>query len=198
MVKTKNNQSAKPRINRQKTATKGQRVTRGEVEVETRLPAPGNLVRRIRDEMDRLFEDLGVGSLTRSLPTTESLGLGIWAPDVEVFERQGELVVRADLPGLTRDDVKLDVTEKAITIDGERRQEHEETEEGYYRSERSYGRFTRRIPLPDNVDIDTANAQFRDGVLEVTFAAPERKGLKSRKLEIGEGSGRAMSKGAGR
>ena len=99
MGKIKSNQSTK---NRQKTATKGPRITRGELELETRLPAPGNLVRRIRDEMDRLFEDLGVGSLTRSLPTTESLGLGMWAPEVEVFERQGELVVRADLPGLTK------------------------------------------------------------------------------------------------
>jgi HSP20 family protein len=148
--------------------------------------------------MDRLFEDLGVHNLTRSLPTSESLGLSMWAPEVEVVERQGELLVRADLPGLTKDDISLDVTESAITIDGERRQEHEETEEGYYRSERSYGRFTRRIPLPDGVDIDTAKAQFRDGVLEVTFAAPERKGLKSRKLEIGEGSARAMSKASGR
>ena len=198
MAKTKNNLSTKPRVNRQKTATKSPRVTRGEFELETRLPAPGNLVRRIRDEMDRLFEDLGVHQLTRSLPTSESLGLSMWAPEVEVFERQGELVVQADLPGLTKDDIKLDVTDTAITIDGERRQEHEETEEGYYRSERSYGRFSRRIPLPDGVDIDTAKAQFRDGVLEVTFAAPERKGLKSRKLEIGEGSARAMSKASGR
>ena len=197
MAKTKNNLSTKPRFNRQKTATKSPRVTRGEFELETRLPAPGNLVRRIRDEMDRLFEDLGVHNLTRSLPTSESLGLSMWAPEVEVFERQGELVVRADLPGLTKDDITLDVTDSAITIDGERRQEHEETEEGYYRSERSYGRFTRRIPLPDGVDIDTAKAQFRDGVLEVTFAAPERKGLKSRKLEIGAGT-RTMSKSAGR
>lgn len=198
MTKIKNNQSAKPRVKRQKTATRDQRLTHGEIGLETRLPAPGNLVRRIRDEMDRLFEDLGVGNLTRSLPTTESLGLGSWAPEVEVFERQGDLVVRADLPGLTKDDIKLDVTEKAITIDGERRQEHEEREEGYYRSERSYGRFTRRIPLPEGVDIDTANAQFRDGVLEITFATPERKGLKSRKLEIGESSARAMSKATGR
>jgi len=197
VAKTKNNLSTKPRFNRQKTATKSPRVTRGEFELETRLPAPGNLVRRIRDEMDRLFEDLGVHNLTRSLPTSESLGLSMWAPEVEVFERQGELVVRADLPGLTKDDITLDVTDSAITIDGERRQEHEETEEGYYRSERSYGRFTRRIPLPDGVDIDTAKAQFRDGVLEVTFAAPERKGLKSRKLEIGAGT-RTMSKSAGR
>lgn len=140
MAKTKNNLSAKPRVHRQKTATKSPRVTRGEFELETRLPAPGNLVRRIRDEMDRLFEDLGVHNLTRSLPTSESLGLSMWAPEVEVVERQGELLVRADLPGLTKDDISLDVTESAITIDGERRQEHEETEEGYHRSEQTIGR----------------------------------------------------------
>ena len=175
-----NNQTARTK----NTEAKGRQVSRRETDPGSWLPAPGNLVRRFRDEMDRLFEDFGFDNLTHSLPNAESLGLGIWAPEVEVFERSGEMVVRADLPGLNKDDIKIDLTDRAITIEGERKQEREESDNGYYRSERSYGRFYRRIPLPEGVDIDTAKAQFREGVLEVTLAVPERKERKARKLEV--------------
>ena len=156
-------------------------------------------MRRFRDEMDRLFEDFGFGNLASSLPSRESLGLGLWAPQVEVFEREGHMVIRADLPGLTKDDIKVDVTNDAITIDGERRHEHEESEKGYYRSERSYGRFYRRVPLPEGINADTATANFRNGVLEITMAAPEAKERKGRKLEIaGESAPAARAKAAGK
>jgi HSP20 family protein len=195
MARVKNNKQATKTKN---TEPKRQQLSKGEVHLESRLPSPGNLVRRFRDEMDRLFEDFGFDNLTRSLPNPEALGLGMWAPEVEVFEREGEMVVRADLPGLTKDDIKIDLTENAITIDGERKQEYEESENGYYRSERSYGRFQRRIPLPAGVDIDTANAEFRDGVLEVTLAVSEVRKHKARKLEITDHSVSARAKAAGR
>lgn len=177
-----NNQSAKTK----NKETKRSDLTQRETDLGSLLPAPGNLVRRFRDEMDRLFQDFGFDSLTHSLPNAASLGLGIWTPEVEVFERAGQMVVRADLPGLTKDDIKIDLTERAITIDGERKQEHEESDNGYYRSERSYGHFYRRIPLPEGVDIDTAKAQFRDGVLELTFAVPKPLERKARKIEIAD------------
>jgi len=197
MAKGKNNQATKTRKSEtHNTATRNQQLSRQRQDPGSWLPAPGNLVRRFRDEMDRLFEDFGFGNLSHSLPTAESLGLGMWAPEVEIFEREGQMVVRADLPGLTRDDIKIDLTDSAISIDGERKQEHEESEHGYYRSERSYGRFYRRIPLPEGVNIDTAKAQFREGVLEVTFATPERAERKARKLEIADESSPAKARAA--
>src|SRR5579883_1343539 len=102
-------------------------------------PSPFTLMRRFAEEMDRLFEDLRLGS--------SSL-----LPRLEVTERGGKLVVRADLPGLTKDDVKVEVREDNLCIAGERRQEREEKRKGFYRSERSYGRFYREVPLPEGVD----------------------------------------------
>jgi len=191
MARTKNNQSTRTKGKE----TKGQQMTRRETDPGSWLPAPGNLVRRFRDEMDRLFEDFGFDNLTRSLPNPESLGLGMWAPEVEVFERADEVVVRADLPGLSKDDIKIDLTDSAITIDGERKQEREESDNGYYRSERSYGHFYRRIPLPEGINVDTAKAQFRDGVLEVTMARAEREERKVRRLEIAGEPARAKAAG---
>ena len=183
MAKGKASKSAKTE---NKETPKGRQLARREPDLGSLLAAPSDLMRRFRDEMDRLFEDFGFGNLASSLPSRESLGLGLWAPQVEVFEREGHMVIRADLPGLTKDDIKVDVTNDAITIDGERRHEHEESEKGYYRSERSYGRFYRRVPLPEGINADTATANFRNGVLEITMAAPEAKERKARKLEIAE------------
>lgn len=95
-----------------------------------------------------------------------------WAPDVEAFHRNNELVVRADLPGLTKSDIKVDVTENQITLQGERKREHEEEKGGVYRSERSYGSFYREIPLPEGAITEQAKANFKDGVLEITMPAP--------------------------
>ena len=160
--------------------------------------------------MDRLFEDFGFvrGWLTpgfgRDLLQSSfgEAGQAMWNPQVEVFEREGQLVVRADLPGLTKDDVKVEVTDQAINISGERRKEHEEKREGYYRSERSYGSFYRSIPLPEGVNADDARATFNSGVLEITMAAPQRES-RGRQLEIKEGSAgeeqpRAKTQAAGK
>ena len=94
-------------------------------------------------------------------------------------------MVKADLPGLTKDDVKVELTDKLLTISGERKDEKEDKREGFYRSERSYGRFFRQIPLPEGVKTDKANATFRKGVLEVTMPAPKMESP-ARKLEIKE------------
>ena len=147
--------------------------------------------------MDRVFGDFGFGTgLT-------SRGVGrdwtsVWSPEVEVFERDGQLVVRADLPGLKREDIKVNIDENVITIEGERKQQHEENREGLYRSERSYGRFYRSIPLPEGVDPETANANFDNGVLEIRLAAPERQKRKARTIEIAQESTGARAKAASR
>ena len=135
---------------------------------------PFSMMRRFSDEMDRMFdrafEGYGFPSSERFSPWTAS---ETFSPHVDMFERDGKLVISADLPGLTKDDVKVDITEDAVLIEGERKYEHEQREEGVYRSERGYGQFRRQIPLPEGVKSETAKANFKNGVLEVTMEAPQ-------------------------
>jgi HSP20 family protein len=147
-------------------------------------------MRRFSEEMDRLFEDFGFGRVRlapefeRGLDQLGALGGASWAPQVEVLERDNELMIRADLPGMTKDDVKVEIGDNAVVIRGERKSEREENEKGYYRSERSYGSFYRRIPLPRGVNIEEANADFRKGVLEITMPATHRAEEKRQQIEI--------------
>ena len=135
---------------------------------------PFSMMRRFSDEMDRMFdrvfEGYGFPALERFSPWATS---ETFSPHVDMFERDGKLVISADLPGLTKDDVKVEITEDAILIEGERKYEHEQREEGVYRSERGYGQFRRQIPLPEGVKSETAKANFKNGVLEVTMEAPQ-------------------------
>ena len=108
----------------------------------------------------------------------------VWAPQVEVLEKNGQSIVRADLPGLDKNDVKVEVTDDGLTIRGERKQESEEKKEGYYRSERCYGSFYRLIPLPEGVQGDRASASFKNGVLEVTMPTPTKEMKPARQVPV--------------
>ena len=145
---------------------------------------PFQFMKRFGEEMDRLFGDFGFGSGWLTPTIERGLGQGLWSPQVEMFERDGQLVVRADLPGLTKDDVNVELADDGITIEGERRSETEENAPGFYRSERSYGKFYRRLPLPEGVKAENADATFNNGVLEITMEAPKAKAIKARKLDI--------------
>ena len=152
---------------------------------------PFSFMRRFATDMEKLFEEFQ-GFRFPSLfgreffPfTTEFEHVG-WVPEIEVLQKDGEFIVRADLPGLKRENVKVEITDNVLTLSGERKEEKEEKREGYYRSERSYGTFFRQIPLPEGAKTSTANAEFNDGVLEVTMQAPEREPQK-RLLEIKHG-----------
>lgn len=152
-----------------------------------RPESPFALMRRFNDEMDRMIQNFGFGRGFSETTFGGEMGQGgpaMWSPQVEVFERGGELVVRADLPGMTKDDVEVNIAENALVIRGQRRSEREEEEEGYYRTERSYGSFYRTIPLPDGAEAENADATFRNGVLEITMPAPER--TERRRLDIHE------------
>jgi len=157
--------------------------------VSSRPATPSRMLERFADEMDRVFDDFGFGRWRSRQPWRGLLSAEeMWTPAVEVFHRNSELVIRADLPGLTRDDVKVDVTEDQVTIEGERQRQHDEEREGVYRSERSYGKFYRVISLPEGVIADQAKATFRDGVLEVTMPAPPEQARRGWRLEISEDS----------
>src|SRR5437879_2300179 len=147
---------------------------------------PFAMLDRFTDEMDRVFGDFGFGRGWLSPRWNAQLRTGtMWAPQVEVYQRNNELIVRADLPGMKKDDVSIEVTENDITISGERHQEQETEREGVYRSERTYGSFSRTIPLPEGAITDQAKASFRDGVLEITVPAPPQT-TRGRRLEIKE------------
>jgi HSP20 family protein len=149
--------------------------------------SPFAVVKRFGEEMDRLFSDFGLDRNWIPPALVGETGR-TWQPQVEIFENDGELVVRAELPGLKKEDVKVELTDEGLTIEGERRSEHEENDEGYYRSEFSYGSFRRRVPLPEGANPDDATAKFHDGVLEVTMPARKPVARAARKLAIQEGS----------
>jgi HSP20 family molecular chaperone IbpA len=107
-----------------------------------------------------------------------------WTPDIETFQRGDQFVVRVDLPGITRDDITLQVTDDALTIEGERRSEFTEHHNGLYRTERTYGNFSRVIPLPGGAMGDTARASFENGVLEVAMQAPPREVSRGSRVEV--------------
>jgi len=155
-------------------------------DVAKRLAAtPLAFMKRFNEEMGNLFEDFGLGrGWLAPVTGATDLAQGLWSPPVEMFERNNELVLRADLPGLTKDDVQVELSQDGITIAGERKNEQEEKREGYYRSERSYGKFYRHLPIPDGVNPEDAKASFRDGVLEVTMPALKHAERKARRLEI--------------
>jgi HSP20 family protein len=149
---------------------------------------PLDVFRRLDEDMDRLFHQFWGGG--RNLMRGRGADAqSMWMPHVEVFEQQGKLHVFADLPGMNKEDVKLSVEGDQLIMQGERRHSHEEGRQGsgIYHSERSYGTFYRSIPLPEGVDPQTADASFKDGVLDVCFDAPRTSQQQARKVEIRNG-----------
>src|SRR5262245_14381727 len=112
-----------------------------------------------------------------------------WAPQIEAFQRGDQFVVRADLPGMEQKDISVELKDDALVIEGERSNEREEREEGYYSSERSYGHFCRVIPIPEGALPDSAKATFKNGVLEVVMQAPPHEVSRGRRLDISSGEG---------
>ena len=147
---------------------------------------PLALMRGMTAEIDRMFEDFMAPSfrlpLFRRARQEEE-----WFPEIDVFEKDHRLVTRVDLPGMKKDDVKVEVTDGQLAISGERKREAEERGEHFYRSEREYGSFYRSVPLPEGAKVDDVKATFSDGVLEVSVPLPARPAAKVHKVEIEEG-----------
>ncbi|HEY3940200.1 MAG TPA: Hsp20/alpha crystallin family protein [Bryobacteraceae bacterium] len=140
---------------------------------------PFSLMRRMTEEMDRVFGDGG--------SARESNGEVLWSPAVEVSQREGNYVLRAELPGLKPEDVKLEIENDALVLQGERKCEREEEKGGVHRTEIRYGRFYRSVPLPDGANVDQARAKFENGVLEVTVPVAEQQ-AKRKQISIQTGS----------
>jgi HSP20 family protein len=108
-----------------------------------------------------------------------------WIPAMDLVETDEDFVLRADLPGLTEHDLNIELEANVLTVSGERKAEHEERAEGYYRLERASGSFSRSLTLPDGVDPERVSASFDKGVLEVRVPKPEQR--KPRKVTISAG-----------
>jgi HSP20 family protein len=154
--------------------------------------SPFTLMRRMSDEMDRMFATALSGAGTAGAGGGTGAGTAVWAPAIEVKQRDNQLEISADLPGMSRDDVNVEITNDAVIIQGERKWESEEERGGVRRSERRYGQFFRAIPLPENANAEQARAQFRDGVLQITVPLSEQKSNR-RQIPIDAGSQQGTS-----
>lgn len=141
------------------------------------------LVRRFADEMDRMFGT----AMGRLRGETD-----FWMPLIEMTEHDGQLAISAELPGLRKDDVKVEITKDALILQGERKRAHREKHEGYDLSERNYGRFYRAIPLPEGANVDKAMAELVNGTLEVSIPIPEAKANR-RQIPVQDGKPRTVS-----
>jgi len=125
----------------------------------------------IQNEMNRLFN-------TFVDPSGQSRGADVrrrWIPAMDLVEAGDHYVLRADLPGLSETDVNIQLEDSVLTISGERKTEHNQQQEGYYRLERAFGAFSRSLTLPDGVDPERVQAHFDRGVLELRIPKPEQK-----------------------
>jgi HSP20 family protein len=128
---------------------------------------PAREVDSLQSEVNRVFDAFFGNGTSRTRR---------WVPAMDLVETDEHLVLRADLPGLTRDDVEIEVKDGTLTVAGERKAQHEEKSEGFFRVERAFGRFSRSLTLPDGIDAERILADFADGVLEVRIPKPaERK-----------------------
>jgi HSP20 family protein len=128
------------------------------------------------NEINRLFDTLFE-------PANGTSRAQRWAPAMDLVEGEDHFLLKADLPGLDEGDVTIEVQDNVLTVSGERKQEQERKERGWYRLERSYGRFSRSLTLPEGVDAEAISASFDKGVLEVRIPKPEER--KPRRITIG-------------
>ena len=147
-------------------------------DVERRLDLwePFRDLRRMHDEMDRLFGSLwptGDGDLTQT---------AAWLPAVDMYEEKDQVIVKAELPGVKKEDLSLSLTEDTLTIKAQRKFEHEEKREGFFRMEGRYGSFQRTLELPVPVKTDAIKAEYKDGILKIVL--PKAEAAKTREIKI--------------
>jgi HSP20 family protein len=142
---------------------------------------PARELDTLQGEMNRLFSSFF------DTPTTGNGGgaARCWLPAIDLVETDEHFVLKADLPGIPESDVNIEVEGNVLTISGERKTEHEDKHEGYYRIERATGAFRRMLTLPEGVDADAVTANFDNGVLEVRIPKPAE--AKPRRVQIGVG-----------
>jgi len=128
----------------------------------------------LRDDFDRLFESFfGTNLIEKE---------GFWSPILDIEENNGNIVVKAELPGMKKEDIKVTVKDNMLSVSGERKQEKETKDKMYHRIERCYGKFNRTVMLPSEVDADKVKAAYKDGILNITLPKPES--AKPKQIEV--------------
>jgi len=128
----------------------------------------------LHSRMNRFFDD----PFFRTGRMADDDNMGMWNPAVDLYEKDDHFVIKAELPGVDKKDIKIDLNDRVLTLSGERTYDNEVKEENYYRKERSYGKFQRAFRLPADVDSDQIKAEFKDGVLQVEVPKPEEQKAK--------------------
>jgi HSP20 family protein len=131
----------------------------------------------MQEQMNKLFEDFF---------GRRAFGEGYWHPTLDVSETEDDIIVRAELPGIDKEDVSISITKNILSIKGEKKKEDKIEGENFYRVERSYGSFHRKIELPSEVDSDKVEATTEDGILKIVL--PKSEAIKPREIEIKVGS----------
>jgi HSP20 family protein len=155
---------------------------------------PARELATIQSEMNRLFNTFFEPPSGGGSPGNGG-AVRRWIPAMDLVESQDDFVLRADLPGLSESDVNIELEDNVLTISGERKSEHEERKEGYYRVERASGAFSRSLTLPEGVDPERVKASFDRGVLEVRIPKPEER--KPRRVTISATGGAPSSVAGG-
>jgi HSP20 family protein len=133
----------------------------------------------LQGDMNRLFDHFFEGRSTNGSSRR-------WMPAMDLVETDDHLVLRGDLPGLTEDDIEIEIKDNVLTVSGERRAKDEEKGEGYHRVERAFGRFSRSLTVPQGIDAGQVEAQFENGVLEVRIPKPAE--AEPTRVQIGKGT----------
>ena len=131
----------------------------------------------LQDRMNRLFDDAG-----RPWRTDEPAATTSWSPSVDIFETEGEIVVKAELPGIDRKDIQLNLENNVLSLRGERKFQKETKDDNYHRIERSYGVFSRAFSIPATVDEERIRADYKDGVLKIVL--PKKDQAKPKQIKI--------------
>jgi HSP20 family protein len=178
------------------TAQRSQRPTNGpqhDRDWERASLSPFSIMRQGIDEMERLAGQIGRGWGAGGWPSASGLFShlsrqgGDWSPAIDAYQRGNEFVIRAEVPGLTRQDLTVEVGDDAVTIHGERKREFDEDRDGVVWSERSFGSFTRVVPLPPGAIGDSAKATFANGILEIVMQTPSPEARRGRRIDISGG-----------
>jgi HSP20 family protein len=136
----------------------------------------------LQSEMNRLFNTF----FDTPTPGNGGTAARRWIPAMDLVETDEHFVLKADLPGLNEDDVNIEVEDNVLTVSGERKAEHEDKREGYYRVERSFGAFRRSLTLPEGVHPESVSATFDKGVLEVRIPKPEERKPRRVAIQVGD------------
>lgn len=132
----------------------------------------------LQDRMNRIFEE----SLPRNKVFEGSLTTGVWSPAVDIYETEKAIILKVELPGLSKDDISIEIKDDNLTLRGERKFEKDIREENYHRIERSYGTFSRSFSLPKTINKNKVDATFKDGILEITI--PKAEETRPKQIEI--------------